>query len=186
MIMDSIIEARKAMQMPPMRGIGHAGRNGSREYKYATLQDVLACVVPPLLERGVMLTQGFDDGMLVTRAVAGEEVVVLDARPVSLSGSPQEQGSAETYAKRYALCTAFCLAGTEDDDGAAASAAPQPPTLAAAKMRLWNAIKQYADVFGADPAEISARESSDPEWREEAGYISQRAAHYEELCNGCV
>lgn len=119
---EALLEARKNMGMPPLNGVGHAGRNGAREYRYALLQDVLKCVVPPLLDQGVLLTQGFSDGRLVTSVTKGDETIRLDVRDVNMSGTSQEQGSAETYAKRYALCSAFCIAGMDDDDGQAASA----------------------------------------------------------------
>ena len=140
-LVNSLLEARKNMKMPALNGVGHAGKNGAREYKYATLQDVLKCVMPPLIEQGILLTQGFSDGNLVTSVSKADEHMVLDARHVNTSGTPQEQGSAETYAKRYALCTVFCIAGLEDDDGSMASSRPvNDGELAKAKLRLRDAI----------------------------------------------
>lgn len=124
-LVESLLKARKTMVNPPLNGVGHAGKNGSRTYKYALLSDVLACIMPPLLENGVLLTQRISDGVLETVAYCGDESLLLDSRKVNLNGTSQEQGSAETYAKRYALCTVFCLCGIEDDDGAAAQ--QQPP-----------------------------------------------------------
>ena len=124
-LVEALLEARKVMVNPPLNGVGHAGKNGAREYKYALLSDVLSCVMPPLLDNGVLLTQCIEDGVLKTVAYCGDESMVLDSRKVNMSGTSQEQGSAETYAKRYALCTVFCLSGIEDDDGAAAQNQPR-------------------------------------------------------------
>ena len=46
----------------------------------------------------------------------------LSEVPYSLDSNPQKQGSGITYARRYSLCSAFCLVADEDDDGNAASA----------------------------------------------------------------
>lgn len=126
-LVKALAEARKNMNMPSLNGEGHAGRNGSRTYKYALLGDVLNSIVPALAGQGVFLTQGItEDGTLVTAVMKDDEVLQLDKRKVNLSGTSQEQGSAETYAKRYALCTVFGLSGIEDDDGAAAQQQPTP------------------------------------------------------------
>lgn len=176
-----LAEARAAMEMPQMNGVGHAGRNGSREYKYALLQDVIACIMPPLLERGVLLTQGFEGSTLVTKAVLGDEEMVLDSRPVVLTGTPQEQGSAETYAKRYALCTVFCIAGQDDDDGAGAN--ESVAHLNAARTRLWSAVKAYAAKTGQDAKMLSANMSLTPAQSADAAYLEAKAMEFEEACN---
>ena len=121
-IWTELAEAQKAMEQPVLDSTGHAGKNGAREYKYASLAAVRKCVFPPCNERGIFITQHFDgDNVLVTEARLGEQSAVLDRRVVALSGIPQSDGSAETYAKRYALCSVFGLAGIEDDDGASSS-----------------------------------------------------------------
>lgn len=182
---DSLLEARKRMDMPPMNGVGHAGKGGSREYRYATLQDVLKCVMPPLMEQGVLLTQGFNDGTLNTVAWKGDESILLDSRSVNMSGTSQEQGSAETYAKRYALCSVFCIAGMEDDDGQAASSAGSP--LDQAKHRLWAALTAYGKKNGTDPEEVLEGVKKRPEWGTQnasAEWLNKVASDYEELCRG--
>ena len=181
----ALLEARKNMQMPPLNGVGHAGKGGSREYKYATLQDVLKCVVPPLIEQGVLLVQGFDDGALVTSVYKDDESMELDRRHVNMNGTSQEQGSAETYAKRYALCSVFCIAGMEDDDGQAATSAGTP--LDQAKHRLWAALTAYGKKNGTDPEEVLEGVKKRPEWSTQnasAEWLNKVASEYEELCHG--
>lgn len=117
-----LAEAQSAMDQPVMDSEGRTGKNGARAYKYASLASVRKCVFPPCNERGIFITQHFDGGdILITEAFMGAKSVTLDRRKVMLTGRSQEDGSAETYAKRYALCSVFGLAGIEDDDGASSS-----------------------------------------------------------------
>lgn len=122
-------------------------KNGGKyTYKYETLDQVLAAVRPPLYENGIGLTQSVSHdaetgGYILSTIVFDEENrVVLDTRPITVSADAQACGSYETYMRRYALRTAFGLAG-EDDDGAATKAAPKPaakkaPTRAGMNKRI--------------------------------------------------
>lgn len=179
---EALAKARKEMSMPPLNGVGHAGRNGSREYKYALLSDVLKCVMPPLLDNGVFLYQSITcEGCLKTIATMGDEELVLDSRKVNLGGTSQEQGSAETYAKRYALCTVFCIAGMDDDDGEAASSRtpPMDERTAVAKKRMWSAVKRWAELHGKDPMEIVNGQMQRPDWSDTAEFYDRMASEFE-------
>ena len=153
-IFDRLHDARAAMSNPPMRGTAQYGN-------YATLADVLAVVLPALLGQGLSLRQGItSDGCLATEVFDREgNTLTLDMRPIILTDNPQKNGSAETYAKRYALCTVFCLVGMDDDDGAAASA-PRQNALQAAKERVWAALRANMDEDQAKDkiAALKARE----------------------------
>lgn len=128
-IFTALAIARGKMKQPKLDSKGRTGKNGAREYKYASLAAVLDTIVGPLSEVGVFVTQGLDTyDVLTTEAHLGELSTVLDRRRVCRAGSSQEQGSAETYAKRYALCTVFGLAGMDDDDGEGAQTQPKPKT----------------------------------------------------------
>lgn len=101
-------------------------RSGGRyTYKYETLDQVLAAVRPPLIKYGIGLTQkqALDEVtqqyVLQTIVFDAENVRILDQRPILPFTDAQACGSWETYMRRYALRTAFALAG-EDDDGKAA------------------------------------------------------------------
>lgn len=182
---DDLAAARAEMAHPKMSAVGRAGKNGARTYPYATLKDVIDAIVPPLSKRGVWLTQRIDAGTLVTEAFKGDEAAELDRRPVDLSGTSQEQGSAETYAKRYALCSVFCLAGTEDDDGKAASERPAaakqreepvtakqkaaekpkaPDPLEEARARLVKAERAYAEAHGMEFEQVHSGTMKRPEY----------------------
>ena len=166
---EAIFEARKEIKNPPMNGQAQYG-------KYAVLGDVLAAILPPLQAQGVMLSQRIMGDTLETVAVKGEETLILDKRPIKLDGNSQQQGSAETYARRYALCTIFCLVGQDDDDGAAAST-PKNNALQSAKERVWAALKAQ---YGEDKAlsEIEAIKARD-EFKDTAEFWNRIASVYE-------
>ena len=100
-------------------------KNGnSYKYKYETLDQVLGVVRPALAEHGLALTQqqtwSENTSSYVLRTVVfdSSEERLMDERPLHDYPDAQAAGSWETYMRRYALRTAFGLAG-EDDDGAA-------------------------------------------------------------------
>lgn len=103
---------------------------GSYQYKYETLDQVLAAIRPPLIERKIGLTQrqvwsdNTNSYALETVVFDGTEEIVMDVRPLHDYPDAQSTGSWETYMRRYALRSAFGLAG-EDDDGAATVGAGQ-------------------------------------------------------------
>ena len=115
----ALFDATCAMENPKLDSVGQAGK---RRYKYASLGAVYEVVKRPLQERGLTLLQriewnGESGGYELKTSIAkGEVIIHLDSRPIDLDCSPQDQGSRETYAKRYALCTVFGLYGQEDDD----------------------------------------------------------------------
>ena len=98
-------------------------------YDYATLDQVAGIVKSVLKDNGLALSQcvtrSEGEWILKTVVFDEEEMVPLDVRPYRVIPDAQQQGSFETYMRRYALMMVFGLAG-EDDDGAAASVqAPQ-------------------------------------------------------------
>lgn len=172
-----IVSARKEMGKPKLDSVGHAGRNGAREYKYASLAAILDVVEPPLLEVGCMVTQCMEDGLLVTKVIDADDELVMDRRKVKVTLNSQEDGSAETYAKRYALSSVFGLAAVEDDDGA--SVAVENPVTHATKQRLWSAVKRIAELSGGDANEIIAHVKQRADYRDTEEYMAAVAAEFE-------
>ena len=96
------------------------------KYKYETLEGLLAIVKPAMASQGLRLMQYITvvdkDSYLRTAILdtrSDGEPWVLDTRPIAMGANPQANGSAETYARRYAIKTICGLVGV-DDDGAAA------------------------------------------------------------------
>lgn len=106
---------------------------GSYKYQYADLTDVTAKVLPVLAFHGLSFTAAptFDDaGRFVLQYALLHESgdKIAGAYPLPTNGTPQEIGSAITYARRYALTAVTGVApGGDDDDAAAAQQAHQAP-----------------------------------------------------------
>lgn len=109
-----------------------AVKAGARSYNYEVLADVLEIVTDALHAHGLGLYQGTrrleDGGFVLCTGFFAPEVgdIIIDTRPIDFPSDPQAAGSKETYARRYALKTAFGLAGVDDDGEAAKRAAAAP------------------------------------------------------------
>ena len=137
-------------------------RNGGRyTYKYETLDQVLEAVRPPLLKNGIGLTQmqAWDEatGQYVLKTIVfdSDNSRILDQRPIPQFTDAQAYGSWETYMRRYALRTAFALAG-EDDDGKAAKDYASAPTRKPASNPRMTADERRKKML-ARCAELSAK-----------------------------
>ena len=89
---------------------------------YATLGAVMQTVKPCLQKHGLMLQQRVDYAdvigvwSLFTNVIdANGEKLEVDCRPFSFSGTPQQNGSEETYLRRYALMCCMGLSAEDDD-----------------------------------------------------------------------
>ena len=90
---------------------------------YADLTAILETINPILQECGLLVTQHPNEDTLVTviyHAESGEWMKSEQILRMKDLNNPQAQGSAITYARRYALASIFNL-NQEDDDGNAAS-----------------------------------------------------------------
>lgn len=88
--------------------------------KYADLASVLDAIRKPLADHGLSVTQ--------TTEVRGESFVLVSTLrhstgqwiageyPLPIGATPQQLGSALTYARRYSLSSLACIAADEDDD----------------------------------------------------------------------
>ena len=109
--------AQGALQAPKKDGSGNFGA-------YVLLGDVLVDVRAVLSAHKLAVVQSVLDGDLVTTILHASGEWIATDYPLARDGNPQRQGSALTYARRYALLAALGLAGVDsDDDGAAASSA---------------------------------------------------------------
>jgi hypothetical protein len=95
---------------------------GSYRFKYTTLDTVIDTIRDPLSKNGLAFLQSLQstDGKLrlATRVMHSSGQWLETETPVMVSeDGMQALGSAQTYAKRYALSALFGLAADEDDDG---------------------------------------------------------------------
>ena len=132
----SLAAALAAFQLElPTLGKGNTANvksdKGSYTYRYADLADVSTLVLPALGKHGLSFSAMptiDENGRFVLEytlrwgGTASESVT--GRYPLPTSGTPQQVGSAITYARRYALCAITGVAPDEDDDGKAAAEAP--------------------------------------------------------------
>ncbi len=115
--------------------------------KYASLSTILSHVLPILTKHGLTIVQlPSGTGLTTTLAHTSGQYIsqTMDLMPVK--ADPQAQGSAITYARRYAVSAVLSLNVDEDDDGNAATAqAGSPATAPAPKKPAQQATPQGDD-----------------------------------------
>jgi hypothetical protein len=119
--------------------------------KYASLENVIATIEEPLGACGLSWAQ-FPDGDGLTTVITHESGQWMRATAnLELKGhTPQDQGSAITYMRRYALSAALGLATETDDDGNAATvAAKAKPAVSAAEKKEQGEKQQIVDLCHA-------------------------------------
>lgn len=106
---------------------------GSYSYKYADLNDVASAIHPLMSKVGlsfIFAPTTTEDGRFVLRYwllhSAGEKIQGEYPLPDPERNTPQQIGSALTYARRYVLSAVTGVVPDEDDDGQAAQAAEKP------------------------------------------------------------
>lgn len=121
----ALAKAQAEIEDPTMGGEGQVGggKSAARKYPYALLADVLKVARKALGAHGIILIQAtdIDRNVMITRLLhSSGEWLEVDYPLAPRNQDPQRQGSANTYARRYALMTLLGIAGERDDDGAAA------------------------------------------------------------------
>ena len=125
---DTLFAALASVQAQlPKIGKGQTADTGKYTYRYADLADVSQEILPLLGATGLAFTSRptILDGQFVLAYslvhFSGEREDGI--YPLPSSGTPQQIGSAITYARRYCLCAVTGVApDSDDDDGAAAEA----------------------------------------------------------------
>lgn len=146
--------------------------------KYASLENILTTIRPELAKNGLSVSQFPTENNGLTTVLMHSSGEYLQST-VSMSpkdNTPQAQGSAITYMRRYALSAVLGLATDEDDDGneaskatptkPAAKQAPKPPKLptepfAAAKVMIGQAKDVDAVIAVSVRADASDKFTSD-------------------------
>jgi hypothetical protein len=149
--------------------------------KYADLGAIIGTVKPALVNHGLFFTQHChpsDDGVIVETILhhrSGESLSMGQLYVPANKRDPQGFGSAQTYARRYALQTAFGVP-VEDDDGNSAVRATANPTTGetppakrvkldgpyTCKTQLQAAAKQFVNTLSkmGDMGELIAWENT--------------------------
>jgi ERF superfamily len=104
---------------------------GPMRYSYADLSDVFDEIKPKLRKNGLALSQSATVEMGVTTTLFHKSGQWIRFAPLLIrpsGGTPQNMGSAITYARRYSVMAVMGLA-TEDDDGRSASVVAAPSAV---------------------------------------------------------
>lgn len=88
--------------------------------RYADLSAVIDAVRKPLADNGLSVSQVMnmtpDRLTLVTTLMHNSGQWIKSEYPLPLDATPQQLGSALTYARRYSLSCIACIAADDDDD----------------------------------------------------------------------
>ena len=109
-----------------MPNVGNNAVNGHFRSDYATLDHIIELVKPVFLKHGIIVKEGCKEGAVSIQLLHAESAEVDDLCMIDLvckdPSNPQQQKSAETYARRrlWQLKAGICPAG-EDDDANSAS-----------------------------------------------------------------
>ena len=111
--------------------------------KYASLSAILDVVAAPLCENGLSIVQApSGDNQLNTMLIhTSGQFISGTFQMMPVKNDPQAQGSAITYARRYALGAFLSLNIDEDDDGNIATQAPSQPWLNKGTEQWGEAVK---------------------------------------------
>ena len=129
----ALAKAQGAMHTVAKKKVGKIKGESARgayeySYNYADLSEVVETIQPSLTENGLSVTQhieGIDQQVLTTILLHSSGQFMESSMRLFLKGSDsQSQGSAVTYARRYAYCAVLGVVADADDDGAAAVEAP--------------------------------------------------------------
>lgn len=103
----------------------------SYEYNYADLAGIMDAIRTPLSSNGLACVQAItmtESGLILqTRLLHSSGQWIGSTYPLPSGGRAQEMGSAQTYARRYALCALIGIVAEDDDDGAGAEETKPAP-----------------------------------------------------------
>ena len=112
-----------------MPNVGNNAVNGHFRSDYATLDHIIELVKPVFLKHGLIVKEGCNDGKVSMQLLHAESEEVDDLCEIDLvckdPSNPQQQKSAETYARRrlWQLKAGICPAGEDDDANSASQGA---------------------------------------------------------------
>ena len=142
-----------------MPNVGNNAVNGHFRSDYATLDHIIELVKPVFLKHGIIVKEGCNDGKVSMQLLHAESEEVDDLCMIDLvckdPSNPQQQKSAETYARRrlWQLKAGICPAG-EDDDANSASQGPSKAQPAQDPLALLKPHETAIIAFAASKGTI--------------------------------
>jgi len=115
-----------------MPNVGNNAVNGHFRSDYATLDHIIDLVKPVFLKHGIIVKEGCKEGAVSIQLLHAESAEVDDLCIIDLvckdPSNPQQQKSAETYARRrlWQLKAGICPAGEDDDANSASQETSKP------------------------------------------------------------
>jgi len=150
---EQLLEAALAQALPKLGAAAKNSANPHFKSKYADLGAVIDAI-RPIADHGIwyrqVLREG-PDGVTIETFYTGLGATISAGTLYMPAAKRDAQGfgSALTYARRYALQTAFGLA-TEDDDGNAAVKTEAAPMREEMPDEEWAKLVQLIEATGAD------------------------------------
>lgn len=120
-----------------VKSIKKDGVNPFFRSKYASLDQIWETIRKPLTDNGltvIQLPSGDNELTTVILHTSGE-FISATSKINTVEPTPQSQGSAITYMRRYALAAALGLTADEDDDGNVATTAAKAFTVSPTALR---------------------------------------------------
>jgi ERF superfamily len=158
------------------------GQVGNQKYLYADLADISAELLPIMASLGLSFSahptlvaeHGFVLHYKLRLAGCGDEEGDQGYYPLPTSGTPQQVGSAITYARRYTLCAVTGLAPGGDDDDAQAA---EQEHVARLRRPVSAQDKERAKTsrLKAGTSRMARAQDEDP-WAQDAPVGHERAA----------
>lgn len=149
------LSAAMAAAFSEIEGATKSANNPHFKTKYADLTAVIEAIKPALIRNGLFFTQRpqpSEGGVTIETVIghaSGEEMSLGSLFVPANKQDAQGFGSALTYARRYALVTAFGVP-VEDDDGNAASRAAAMPAEPQMPASAWAEMVQLIEATHAD------------------------------------
>lgn len=152
---EASLASAMAAAFAEIEGATKSANNPHFKSKYADITAVIEAIKPALIKHDLYFTQHpepSDRGVTIETWLhhAGGDSLSLGKLYVPANKQDaQGFGSALTYARRYALVTAFGVP-TEDDDGNAAAKSQQSAPTAAVSDSQWAILTQLIETTGTD------------------------------------
>lgn len=130
----SVAEIAKALRkfQATVGAVPKTATNPFFKSKYAPLENIIEHISEPMSIEGLSFSQFPDQDGLTTILMHDSGEWIKASMKVHMGTKPQDQGSALTYARRYAISAVLGLATEDDDDGNIAST-PKPVSKPATK-----------------------------------------------------